>query len=223
MTDENGIANFDLASNDQQAYLIVSVGNNQKQVNDLVFEQRPDPIAINFPIYVGETNQLLNPVNIYTKSAVISRVPYFFKYGETLSKETKALAGVQFVFYKIDAGQKYYLTSANNWIQTTSPLSNELVEKFVSDKNGLVTLNNSQLLAGSYYFQEVKTAAGYTISAAAEKIEVDIPAISDISNLQTIKVNGQALLKLTDGQIPDSAYKTAVPKVYNYQAGPKKN
>ncbi|MFT8917103.1 MAG: pilin N-terminal domain-containing protein [Oenococcus sp.] len=220
-TDAQGIASFNLTNGLQQAYLIVQLQNNEQSVNQLMFEQRSDPIAFSLPIYAMNSNVPLSVIHLYTKSAIVNRIPYFFKYGRTRPNTQMPLAGAKFAFYQLIAGKKSYLTNANGWQASDHPLTDPAVRKIVSGSNGLVALDNSTLAAGSYYFEELQTLTGYEISAAATQIKVEIPAASALANIPAITVNGQALAKTVAGQIPADVFKNASPRVYNYEKAVK--
>ncbi|MEX0381140.1 SpaA isopeptide-forming pilin-related protein [Leuconostoc sp. MS02] len=212
-TDTNGQATFHVSKEYGKAYLIVQQKSSQFESDGLSYEQISDPVAFS----ISNQDIYKNKLDIETKSAIVTRIPYFFKYGQTLDHKEMPLSGVKFVLYKIVDNQKKYLTDDNNWKITDDPLHMKDVKKIVSDSAGLVALNNSKLPAGQYYFQEVQTLKNFDISSQAQHISVNIPAVTSLANVPPITVNGESLSKVAAGVVPGDVYQNASPKVLNYQ------
>lgn len=215
-TDENGQAIFHADKSIGKAYLIVQEQVKHFDNNGLVYEQMTDPIAF----VPADQKVHQNILSIDTKSAIITRMPYFFKYGRTLDQKETPLAGVKFVFYRLNNNRKEYLTNDNNWQIVTNPLHDSAIKKIVSDENGLVALNDTKLVAGEYYFEEVATLKNFEISKLAQQIKVNIPAVNSINDVLPITVNGQPLSKISAGTMPDYIMKNAQPRILNYQKKP---
>lgn len=127
---------------------------------------------------------------------------------------------MKFVFYRLNNNRKEYLTNDNNWQIVTNPLHDSAIKKIVSDENGLVALNDTKLVAGEYYFEEVATLKNFEISKLAQQIKVNIPAVNSINDVLPITVNGQPLSKISAGTMPDYIMKNAQPRILNYQKKP---
>lgn len=215
-TDENGQAIFHADKSIGKAYLIVQEQVKHSDNNGLVYEQVTDPIA-----FVPADQKVRQDIlTIDTKSAIVTRVPYFFKYGRTLDQKETPLAWVKFVFYRLNNNRREYLTNDNNWQIVTDPLHDSAIKKIVSDENGLVALNDTKLVAGEYYFEEVATLKNFEISKLAQQIKVNIPEVNSVNNVLPITVNGQPLSKVSAGTMPDYVMKNAQPRILNYQKKP---
>ncbi|MBZ5960313.1 MULTISPECIES: pilin N-terminal domain-containing protein [Leuconostoc gelidum group] len=215
-TNENGQAIFHADRSIGKAYLIVQEQVKHFDNNGLVYEQMTDPIA-----FVPADQKMSQDIlTIDTKSAIVKRVPYFFKYGRTLDQKETLLAGVKFVFYRLNGSRREYLTNDNNWQIVTDPLHDSVIKKIVSDENGLVALNDTKLVAGEYYFQEVATLKNFEISKLAQQIKVHIPAVNSVDDVLPITVNGQPLSKVSAGVMPNYVMKNAQPRILNYQKRP---
>lgn len=215
-TSENGQAIFHADQSIGKAYLIVQEQVKHFDNNGLVYEQMADPIA-----FVPANQKVSqNILTIETKSAIVTRVPYFFKYGRTLDQKETPLDGVKFVFYRLNNNQREYLTNDNNWQMVNDPLHDSAIKKIVSDENGLVALNDTKLAAGKYYFQEVATLKSFEISKLAKQIKVNIPAVNSDDDVLPITINGQPLSKVSAGVMSDYTMKNAQPRILNYQKEP---
>ena len=127
---------------------------------------------------------------------------------------------MKFVFYRLNNNRREYLTNDNNWQIVTDPLHDSAIKKIVSDENGLVALNDTKLVAGEYYFEEVATLKNFEISKLAQQIKVNIPAVNSVNDVLPITVNGQPLSKVSAGTMPDYVMKNAQPRILNYQKKP---
>jgi LPXTG-motif cell wall-anchored protein len=171
----------------------------------------------------------LNQIHIYPKNAAYVRDPYFFKFGKQVNGEEIRLAGAKFVLYQLINNQKRYLQLGaendlgNRWVTSSDPLNDERVDKFTSDKDGLVNMGQRFLSAGTYYFEEVQTVNGYDLDASAKGIKVEVPAEwrDESGTFLPVMVNGQPLMELISGKVPEEAMQQAKPRVYNTQQGSK--
>lgn len=210
----------------------------------LIFENRVENDAIEFninfekiamPIIV--TLPIMNPINyaeelkeihIYPKNIGYIRDPYFFKYGKENSESNDLgvpLEGAIFVLYRIIDGQKYYLDLSpvsnlqNNWVplEDTNPLTDLRISRFISDENGLVTTGGRLLPSGEYFFEEVQSVKGYQIEEKSIPVVIPDTWEDENGNPLYVKVNGQQMEELENGEVPALAYEKAQPRVYNYQ------
>ncbi|MGX7204179.1 pilin N-terminal domain-containing protein [Enterococcus pingfangensis] len=188
------------------------------------------PLAVILPIENPvNPEEELSQIHIYPKNVGYLRDPYFFKYGKTSKTEEGIgvpLEGTEFVLYQLVNGEKLYLDISslndlqNVWVPSNDPLNNANITKFISDKDGLVSMNGHFLGSGTYYFEEVKGIEGYEITEEDQAIEVIVPDLweDENGNPNYVTVNGQIMDELIEGGVPDSAYEKIEPRVYNYQA-----
>lgn len=127
------------------------------------------------------------------------------------------MSAVRFVLYQRRQRQKYYLTQTGDWCQSTTPKQDSRVKKILSDSRGLVILQDYQLPAGRYFFEEVQTQPNYLISSAAQAIQLDVPAVADNTPLSPMRLNGEPLWQTAAGQLPNTVMTTAQPRVINAQ------
>lgn len=207
-------------------YLIIENGLSDQVDFTVDVEKRMRPLPIMFPVLDPKTQTPLDVIHIYPKNVGYLRAPYFFKLGKQKDGSEVPLAGVVFACYRYDEeGNKFYLDSRdaadlkNHWITSKEPLTDKNVRKFTSDKKGLVTLENRFLPSGNYYFEELQTIEDYVINAEQTKIEVIIPENwrDTAGNPVQLTINGEKMLETASGEIPDSAYQSQSPRVYNYQ------
>ncbi|WP_288503854.1 SpaA isopeptide-forming pilin-related protein [uncultured Leuconostoc sp.] len=135
----------------------------------------------------------------------------------TQNKGEIPLSAVRFVLYQRRQRQKYYLTQTGDWCQSTTPKQDSRVKKILSDSRGLVILQDYQLPAGRYFFEEVQTQPNYLISSAAQAIQLDVPAVADNTPLSPMRLNGEPLWQTAAGQLPNQVMTTAKPRVINAQ------
>lgn len=188
------------------------------------------PLAVILPIENPvNPEEELSQIHIYPKNVGYLRDPYFFKYGKTSKTEEGIgvpLEGTEFVLYQLVNGEKLYLDISslndlqNVWVPSNDPLNNANITKFISDKDGLVSMNGHFLGSGTYYFEEVKGIEGYEITEEDQAIEVIVPDLweDENGNPNYVTVNGQIMDELIEGGVPDSVYEKIEPRVYNYQA-----
>lgn len=142
------------------------------------------------------------------KGTTVNEQPYFYKYGTKTNGETYSLAGAQFVLTQQVAGQLLYLTKSGSW---SSISSESAIQRFTSDKEGLVRYDGPSLSPGDYEFREVEAPKGYEISQAAEHVSVHIPVSGKI------QVQGTALESLVAGRVPKVVTTQRSLRVYNPQ------
>lgn len=217
--------------NRDAVYLIVENALDPEKGFNIDLEKKAIPLAVVLPILnpKDETKEL-QQIHIYPKNIGYLRDPYFFKYGAVKGEEDKAipLEGAQFVLFRYNENnEKLYLDMSpasdlkNKWVGTNDPLNDPNVNKFTSDKDGLVDMGERFLPSGTYYFEEVKSVDGYEIETSNKKIEVVIPDSWEDKdgNPLYVTVNGQIMDELVSGKVPQSAYDKAEPRVYNYTDG----
>lgn len=217
--------------NRDAVYLIVENALDPDKMFNIDIEKKAIPLAIVLPIWnPKDTTKELQQIHIYPKNIGYLRDPYFFKYGAVKGKEDQAipLEGAEFVLFRYNENkEKLYLDMSpandlkNKWIESDAPLNDPNVNKFTSDKDGLVDMGERFLPSGTYYFEEVKSVAGYEIEASNKKIEVVIPETweDEEGNPLYVTVDGQIMDELVSGKVPQSAYDKAEPRVYNYTDG----
>ena len=208
-------------------YLIVETAVDHDIGFNVDIESKAIPIAVVLPITDPRDNTtVLDQIHIYPKNVGYVRDPYFFKLGKTEgSEELTPLQGVPFALYQLIDGQKHYLRQSavidlkNEWVVSEDPLNDPNVTKFVSDADGVVTTNERYLPSGTYYFEELEAAEGYSFTAAEQQIEVVIPESWEDENGDHlyVTVNGYPMEELASGRVPESAYDRQEPRVYNFK------
>lgn len=135
-------------------------------------------------------------MHLYPKNLGYARDPWFMKLGRDLNGEVKPLEGAEFVFYRLNEGNKEYLipnpdptSLIHEWITDAeldaqgNAVYDSLVEKgieiYTSNVHGIVSMDGALLPSGTYYFEEVKSVPGYMIVSGARGIPVVIPAAED--------------------------------------------
>lgn len=157
------------------------------------------------PLMLKVTEQM---ETLDAKGTSIAERPYFYKYGTKTNGTTHPLAGAQFVLTQQVAGQLLYLAKNGGWSSIRSESS---IQRFTSDKEGLVRYDGPALSPGDYEFREVDAPKGYEISQAAEHVNVHIPANGKI------RVQGTALESLVAGRVPTIVTTQRSLRVYNPQ------
>ncbi|WP_265459123.1 pilin N-terminal domain-containing protein [Enterococcus sp. HY326] len=206
-------------------YLVVETKVDASVGFNVDIDARAIPIAVILPI-MDPRDPLteLQEIHIYPKNVGYIRDPYFFKLGRTAGSDVLTpLEGVTFALYQLVDGNKLYLQQSqvsdlhNQWLASSDPLTDSEVTKFISDEDGVVSTNERYLPSGTYYFEELTTAAGYEITAADKEIEVVIPESwqDEEGNPLYVTVNGYSMDELASGKVPDSAYQKLEPRVYN--------
>lgn len=219
--EETGVARLrvpNTKNGQKAAYLLIETGfSDQKRAN---IEPQSAPMMLALPVKNGQ-NQTLSEVKLYPKDAGYQRDPYFYKFAKKLNGTEEPLAGAEFVFYREANGQKQYLMqdAQIRWKTSTDVLNDNAIQRFTSDKNGLVMTGSFRVPAGTYYFEEIKTVSGYGIDQQARAIEVIIPEDWN----QSITVAGQEMEELVGGSIPESAQKEQRPRIYNTQISESQN
>ncbi|MCI1891916.1 MAG: pilin N-terminal domain-containing protein [Schleiferilactobacillus harbinensis] len=229
---EDGIARFNVtqgAVKNKKVYLILEDQLDPSMGLNIDMTQKTSPIVMILPMMHPSEESALNQIHIYPKNAAYVRDPYFFKFGKQVNGEEIRLAGAKFVLYQLINNQKRYLQLGaendlgNRWVTSSDPLNDERVDKFTSDKDGLVNMGQRFLSAGTYYFEEVQTVNGYDLDASAKGIKVEVPAEwrDESGTFLPVMVNGQPLMELISGKVPEEAMQQAKPRVYNTQQGSK--
>lgn len=216
-------------SNNQDAvYLFVEQDTDTGSGTNLAKDTLTTPLTVVLPIMdpMDATNEL-QEIHLYPKNIGYLRDPYFFKYGRTkgTNEEGTPIAGAKFVLYKIENGEKLYLTADSTksfnskWekAKNNEPLTDENIRKYQSKDNGLVDTDGLLLAPNTYYFEEVQSVEGYEINEASKQIEVKIPAswVDDEGNETFVTVAGQKMLELLSGKVPEEAEESATPRIYN--------
>ncbi|MFK5280934.1 prealbumin-like fold domain-containing protein, partial [Lacticaseibacillus paracasei] len=114
---------------------------------------------------------------------------------------SRRLAGAIFAIYRIVDGQKLYLDLSpatdlkNKWVASTDALHDDRVNKFVSDKDGLVYTGERFLSAGTYYFEELQSVPGYELDEKSRAIKIEIPDswLDDDDNYRYVLIDGQPM------------------------------
>lgn len=224
---EDGVARVTLPAAGKRAYLIIEESIDENASVNVDLEKKASPLMLLLPQHHPVTQAKLTEVHLYPKNVGYVRDPYFFKYGKdkTTGKE-EPLAGTKFVLYRLDEeGTKLYLEATapenlqNKWISSTNPKTDEKITVFTSDEDGLVDTKERFLPSGEYYFEEIQTVADYQIHEEARKIKVEIPKSwqDEEGNFLSVMIDGQPMEELVSGIVPESVYKTATPRVYNYK------
>lgn len=228
---EDGIAKVNLPAAGKRAYLIIEESLDEDASVNVDLEKKASPLMLLLPQHHPLTQAPLSEIHLYPKNVGYVRDPYFFKYGKdkTTGKE-EPLIGTKFVLYRFDeGGAKLYLEASapenlqNKWIPSANPITDDKVMVFTSDKDGLVDTKERFLPAGEYYFEEIQTVKDYQIQEEAKKIKVEIPKgwRDDAGNFLSVMIDGQPMEELISGIVPESVYKTATPRVYNYKESGK--
>lgn len=231
-TDAEGVTQFTVPSYSQQlnsdaAYLIVETGVDPV-AGVTVDLKRARPFAVVLPLKDPLTQQAMATIHLYPKNLSYLRNPYFYKLGKKGDASEVALQGVVFGLYRYNAlGEKEYLHKdpttelKNKWLSVSEASKDPNIAHFVSDKQGLVMLDQHYLPAGVYYFDELQGVAGFDVTKEARAIEVIIPDASrdDAGHLQPITVNGYSMEEDDNGAITASAKDKKEPRVYNRERG----
>ncbi|GEK06223.1 pilin N-terminal domain-containing protein [Schleiferilactobacillus harbinensis] len=226
---EDGIARFTVPrrtpEGNKAVYLILEDKLDPTMGLNIDMTKKTSPIVVILPMMHPVDETKLNPIHLYPKNTAYVRDPYFFKFGKQTTGGEVRLAGAKFVMYQLINNQKRYLQLGeendlgNKWLTSSDPLRDDRVDKFTSDKDGLVNMGQRFLLAGTYYFEEVATIDGYELDASAKGIKVEVPEEwrDEQGNFLPVMVNGQPLMELVSGKVPEAAMQQATPRVYNNQ------
>lgn len=211
-----------------KSYLIVETGVTDAKEMNVDMEKYSHPLLVILPIAVDDV--MLEQIHIYPKNVGYVRDPYFFKYGKNADGEDIGpVEGAEFVIYREDeAGEKWYLDMSettdlrNKWVVSEDPLNDERVNKFVSDKDGLVNTGERFLPSGIFYFEEVKAAEGFVIEAEQRRIKIEIPEawVDEDGNELPVLIDGQPMIENPSGEVPEAAMEAATPRIYNLQETP---
>lgn len=210
------------------AYLIVETGTTADAQLNIDLRRRTHPLILVMPIRdpVDQSKIITDKIHVYPKNIGYLRDPYFYKFAKKTDGSEESLAGAVFALYREENGERLYLETSpttnllNNWRKSEDPLKDSQVDKYISDKNGLVKMGKEKFLpAGTYYFQELETVAGYQISEANQKIKVVIPNSweDEAGNFQYVTVAGQEMLETHQGEVSEVAQKKQTPRVYNQE------
>ncbi|MFT8398860.1 MAG: pilin N-terminal domain-containing protein [Schleiferilactobacillus harbinensis] len=226
---EDGIARFTVPrrtpEGNKAVYLILEDKLDPAMGLNIDMTKKTSPIVVILPMMHPVDETKLNPIHLYPKNSAYVRDPYFFKFGKQANGGEVRLAGAKFVMYQLINNQKRYLQLGeendlgNKWLNSSDPLRDDRVDKFTSDKDGLVNMGQRFLSAGTYYFEEVATIDGYELDASAKGIKVEVPEEwrDEQGNFLPVMVNGQPLMELVSGKVPEAAMQQATPRVYNNQ------
>ncbi|WP_125711195.1 pilin N-terminal domain-containing protein [Lacticaseibacillus porcinae] len=221
---EDGVVSLDvpnISADQNAAYLLIETSVDADILLNVDLTKKAAPIYLRLG-----TKDRMDVIHLYPKNVGYVRDPYFFKFGRQLDGSEKRLKGVTFALYRIEPnGEKLYLDNTpvfdlkNSWITTTDPLNHPQVAKFVSDDNGLVDSGERFLPAGTYYFEELASVAGY--SSEIKDVEVIIPATwyDDAGNYLSVTVNGEVMEETLSGVVKESSIQAGRPRVYNNQVG----
>ncbi|WP_056989225.1 pilin N-terminal domain-containing protein [Lacticaseibacillus camelliae] len=201
-TDAGGSAHFAVSGAWGNAYLIVQTTPGFDPTNALNVNEKALPIVLSFP----QENQAQG-VTIVTKAVRVQRAVYFYKYGRS-GRETAPLKGAIFAVRRAGA----YLTTAQRWLQTKSPLADHRVLKMHSQADGLVMLKGVPLAPGSYVVQELKAPKGYALTRQAQQIRLSIPRADTMAQ---ITVNGVALRPLLADRVQRGEASRTELRIYN--------
>lgn len=202
-----------------KAYLVSEVGVTDDKAMNVDVLQKSRPLLVVLPLAVG--GEFLTEIHVYPKNVGYVRDPYFYKFGESANGkgDLGPIEGAEFVIYREVDGEKRYLKMGdtsdltNEWVEAVNedPLNDGQIDKFVSDENGLVNSGARFLPSGIFYFEEVKAAKGYEIQDKDRAIKIEVPTSWD----DPVLINGQEMLEYFDGQVPEEAQETQMPRVYN--------
>ncbi|KRM32700.1 pilus specific protein [Agrilactobacillus composti DSM 18527 = JCM 14202] len=197
--------------------------------DNIDYERLARYMVLTFPVIDPDTGlNFKDTLHLYPKNIGYARDPYFLKVGkntlEAPDSDAIPLQGAKFVLWQEIDGEKQYLDMSyesalqNKWIPQSqlqgSPLEDQRVTVFTSQKNGLVTMEGRLLASGTYYFEEMASIPGYVIHANAQKVKVEVPRSWE----EPVLVNGQPL-KEPEPENPEIGDEF-VPLVYNLKENP---
>ncbi|MGL5685562.1 MAG: prealbumin-like fold domain-containing protein [Vagococcus fluvialis] len=164
-----------------------------------------------FPSYVSLDEQDSSYLKIQTKRVSLALNPYFFKYSS--GDNQKPLEKAEFIFYRLNElnEREYLIDSESN--QFSLIKNKDEARKFTSEKNGLVIMDNNQLIPGTYYFEEVKAPEGFQMTLESKQIELVVS--KDMEGQLTMTVKGTELEPVQAGKLPQDIIKQGTPRVLN--------
>ena len=225
---EDGIVKFTLptrSGDSYAAYLIIETSVDSGTELNVDLTRKAAPLMVVLP-QRNSANEYLNTIHIYSKNIGYVRDPYFFKFGRTATGQDVRLEGAVFALYRIIDGRKEYLSMTdvsdlkNEWITSASPLNDERVNKFISDKDGLVNTGERFLPSGTYYFEELRSVPGYVNNLGDSGVKVEIPPTWEKENgdFNPVLVNGEPMDETESGVVLQPTIEKGRPRVYNDRA-----
>ncbi|WP_203623919.1 MULTISPECIES: pilin N-terminal domain-containing protein [unclassified Lacticaseibacillus] len=222
---EDGIARFTVPTKvgDQYAaYLIIETGVGAESLVNVDLSRKAAPLMVVLP-QRNSANEYLSTIHIYSKNIGYVRDPYFFKFGRTATGEDVRLEGAVFALYEIQNGQKRYLSMSevtdlkNEWVESADPLNDDKVNKFISDKDGLVNTGERFLPSGTYYFEELRSVPGYVNDLGDKGVKVEIPTSweKEDGSKNPVLINGEPMDETESGVVLKPTIEKGRPRVYN--------
>ncbi|MDC6273835.1 pilin N-terminal domain-containing protein [Lacticaseibacillus paracasei] len=208
----------------EKAYLLIETALDFSTDLNVDMERKSSPMLIVFPVKDPTSGDPMSTVHLYLKNVGYVRDPYFFKFGVHPDGTSRRLAGAIFAIYRIVDGQKLYLDLSpatdlkNKWVASTDALHDDRVNKFVSDKDGLVNTGERFLSAGTYYFEELQSVPGYELDEKSRAIKIEIPDswLDDDDNYRYVLIDGQPMKENIGGIVTPEMISIGNPRVYNY-------
>ncbi|MGV3084286.1 pilin N-terminal domain-containing protein [Enterococcus dispar] len=221
-TKQDGVATVKLPRHGvkEPLYLILEVKSEPGSEINGVHEQSAAPKIFDPQKHKNEEEE------IYLETLNYSRHPYFFNYGKMRGSGEMPLAGVEYVLYKLnDEAERLYLEKNElpdtwySWTFSSNPQTDERLDRFISNEEGLVTTNKRDLPPGTYYFEEVKVVPGFEKNENISDVEVFIPTSwTDLKgNFFPATVNGEGICEMRDGKVPEIVLQRASPKIFHIQ------
>lgn len=201
-------ANFDLPKyNAQQELMYYIILQNKPDYEG----ENGEDIYESFPSFVSLEEMEDDFISIHTKRVFISQIPYFFKYSAGANQQP--LANAEFVLFRENlVNEREYLTDVDSMtFQTIKNINETFV--LTSDKDGLIVLSSTELPKGTYYFEEVVAPQGYEITDTSKKVPLIVS--EDSEGKSTISVNGENLVALQAGELPQEVIASGFPRVLN--------
>lgn len=222
---EDGIARFTVAQkvgSQYAAYLLLEKSVASDHSFDVDLSTMAAPMMVVMPI-MNADGAAMDNIHIYAKNVAYVRDPYFFKFGRNAAGDDVRVQGAVFALYQIVNGEKLWLSTdlseapRNEWITSSNPLTDEAVDKFISDQDGLVNTGTRFLASGTYYFEELKPALGYINNLGATGVKVEVPTswTKPDGSFNPVLVNGEVLDETTAGVVSDAQIAIGRPRVYN--------
>ncbi|WP_179394091.1 pilin N-terminal domain-containing protein [Lacticaseibacillus absianus] len=226
---EDGIARGTVPSRidgKSAAYLILETEIDPDKLLNIDINMHSSPMMIALPVaHPRNEGEMLTDIHLYPKNVGYIRDPYFFKFGKTVAGDDVRLQGAIFALFQYDDnGNKIYLSMMENdlknrWVTSTDPLNDTEVNKFISDKDGLVNTGERFLPSGTYYFEELRSVPGYINDLTETSVKVEIPTswTDDDGNFNPVLVNGEAMDECISGVVRPETIVKGRPRVYNHQ------
>lgn len=217
---EAGIAIFadvpKVVNDRDAAYLIVETAVGENSNVDVDTTKLASSMFLSFPVIVDGTDNVEfsgEYIHLYPKNLGYVRDPWFMKLSRNLNGDVAALEGVEFVFYKVneETDERLYfipdhanpdIPENHQWVSVEldeqgNAIYDDLVaqgiEIYTSNEFGIVSMNGAVVPSGTYYFEEVKSAENYVITADSRSIPVVIP--SSLNATDPVLVNDIPMVK----------------------------